>query len=157
MAEVKGLSDLLATMQRLPGELVSKNGGPVRASLWKGVKIIRDEARARAPKKSGNLAKNIVARRDRDPRSNGASERYTIGVKHKRWTAKKKAKARRADGSIDYGDDPYYWRFPEFGTEKQKAEPYMRPAFEVKKQQALDAFVDSIGPGIQRAVQKAKR
>lgn len=158
--KVKGLDQLLKNMQQLPRELVSKNGGLVRSALFKSTKLIRDEARLRAPKDTGNLSRNVIAVRDRNPQQAGASERYQITVRKKRLTKKAKANAaRKANGKIDYraAGDAFYWRFVEFGTAKMAATPFLRPGFESRKEQAVDTFKDSLGKGVARVVRKMKK
>ena len=36
--------------------------------------------------------------------------------------------------------DAWYWRFLEFGTRKMRAHPFMRPALEAKRREAVDAI-----------------
>jgi HK97 gp10 family phage protein len=159
--EVQGLSQLLANMQQLPRELVSTKGGLVRHALFKPVKLVRDLARQKAPKRTGNLARNIIAVRDRDPERSGASERYIIGVRKKRWTKKAKNDAKRnARGHVIKGadnNDAFYWRFPEFGTAKMPAHPYMRPAFEETKGEQVSTFKDDLAQGIQNVVARMRK
>lgn len=158
--QVKGLSELLKNMEQLPRELVSKRGGLVRSALFKAAKTVRDEAKQRAPRDTGALQANVVTVRDKDPQATGASERYAVTVKKKRWTGKAKAKAKKtAGGKIDYrkSGDAFYWRFVEFGTSKMRAQPFLRPAFESQKDAALDEFKQSLATGIQRTVRKMNK
>lgn len=48
----------------------------------------------------------------------------------------------------------FYWRFREFGTEKQKAQPFMRPAFEKNLQRVQDIFADRLRRVISREAAK---
>ncbi len=156
---VEGLDQLLKNMQQLPRELVSKNGGLVRSALFRATKLIREEVRARAPVDTGNLKRNVIAVRDRNPQAAGASERYVITVRRKRQTKAAKAKAKRkANGKIDYraSGDAYYWRFVEFGTSDTRAQPFLRPGFEAQKQAAVTEFKDTLSKGIARTVRKMR-
>jgi len=45
---------------------------------------------------------------------------------------------------------PWYWRFLEFGTQKQSAQPFMRPAMENNLQTATDAVAQSLKPAIDK-------
>ncbi len=157
---VEGLDQLLKNMQQLPRELVSKNGGLVRSALFKATKLVREEVRARAPVDTGNLQRNVIAVRDRDPKASGASERYVVAVRKKRYTKAAKAKAvKTKKGKINYraSGDAFYWRFVEFGTEKSRAQPFLRPGFEAQKQPAVDTFKESLGTGISRVVRKMRK
>lgn len=158
--QVRGLDQLLKNMEQLPRELVSKNGGLVRSALFKATKRVREEARKRAPRDTGNLSRNVIAVRDKNPQANGASERFMITVRGKRWTKKAKEKAvRKSSGKIDYrrSGDAFYWRWVEFGTRFVRAQPFLRPAFEGEKEAALEDFKSSLATGITRVVRKMRR
>ncbi len=144
-AIVLGLDELLRALERLPRELAAKNGGPVRSALFQAGKVIREEARRRAPQgKTGNLKRAVRMRRERNPRANGHAEQYIIDVRTGR---KGSGKANQA----------YYWRFVEFGTRKAAARPFLRPAFEAKKREAVDVFQRVLDRRIQLAVRRARR
>jgi HK97 gp10 family phage protein len=143
---VQGLSQLLKNMEQLPRELVSKNGGLVRSALFQSTKRVRDKARQLAPKQTGAMSRAVVAVRDKDPQKTGASERYGVGVR--------KVKKTKAKPSAS---DPFYWRFVEFGTEKMKATPFLRPAFEQEKEAALADFSASLARGIARVTRKMSK
>lgn len=158
--KVQGLDQLLKNLEQLPQELVSKNGGLVRTALFKATKRVRERARATAPRDTGNLSRNVIAVRDKEPRANGASERYVVTVRKKRWTKQAKERATRLQsGKIDYrrSGDAYYWRWVEFGTATQRAQPFLRPAFEGEKEQAVADFKDSLSGGIRRVVSKMSK
>lgn len=176
LVQVQGLSELGETLRRLPKEIASKNGGPLKAALFQALKPIRDEARARAPQHegeplkkgrqpSGTLSRNIIAKREGRPDKYGMTELYHVTVR----TGKK----------LKTGD-AYYWRWVEFGhaivprkpkkakwkAHREKAHatgkrvaprPFMRPAFESQKVRSLETFKSSFARGMQRAVRKARR
>lgn len=157
--KVEGLSELLANLEALPRELASKNGGPLSKALRKAANLIRDDAEARAPSDTGNLRRQIRAMRSRNPREHGATELYMVGVRRTRMTAKAKKNAPRTKGGkIDRraAGDAFYWRFIEFGAYggKVAAKPFLRPAFEARKEQALTTFKDELAAGIKAAVAK---
>ncbi|GAB3388119.1 HK97-gp10 family putative phage morphogenesis protein [Lysobacter fragariae] len=134
--DVKGLQGVLNALQQLPREVASKRGGPARAALAKGAKVIRDEARSLAPYDSEgdevHIRNELVMKRDPAPQQSGANERYLVIVRRRAW----------------------YWRFKEFGTEKMRAEPFMRPAFEGKKEAALNVIIETLKTGIDRIAAK---
>lgn len=171
---ITGLKELGETLRQLPREIASKNGGPLKAALFQALKPIRDEARARAPahdgaplkkgkQPSGTLKKNIIAKREPRPDKFGLTELYHITVR----TGKK-----RKTG------DAFYWKFVEFGhaivPRRSRGEslrahrkavakygrvaprPFLRPAFESRKHEALETFKTALTRGIARAVRKAR-
>lgn len=56
--QIVGLADLLADFERLAKSQSTK---ALRRATVAGAKVIRDEARKRAPKKTGKLRRNIVS------------------------------------------------------------------------------------------------
>jgi HK97 gp10 family phage protein len=145
----------------LPKQLAGKNGGPVRGALFAAGRIIRDEAINLAPigkgtPNPGNLRKQIFIYRDRNPRaSTGAVERYLISVR----TGRKVKRRFQVSGGTRAltGGDAWYWFWVEFGTSKQKAQPFMRPAFESQKRRALATFIRELRTGVRKIAARAKR
>jgi hypothetical protein len=156
--EVKltGMEGVLETLKSLPPEIVSKKGGPVRAALAKGALVILKQAKANfraavaLPGKSGITIttgfteKNIVMRRKQPfPGVNG--ERYVItvaGKKHPnenllRRKSRSTGKRHRAGPQarpVQANDIAFMM---EYGTSKQAATPWLRPAFNAKAHEAI--------------------
>lgn len=160
-----GLKETVLALRELPMEIGGKNGGPLRGALFAATKIIRDGARANAPRGEetpmpGNLKRQIYAYRDRNPRgSTGAAERYIISVrKGRRGSRSRKHEqfgqpAARSSVNVVAGD-AYYWFFVEFGTVKQGAQSFMRRAFEENKESAVLRFTTELRRGVTQAVQR---
>lgn len=154
--QIEGLSELLETLERLPPEIVSKGGGPVRTALRKAAVIIQKEAQAnvrriilepnkdgRTPESSGTLEKSIIVSR-RKPRSGFKGERFQVRVK-------RGAKNPRGVTANKYGG------VLEFGYEGVPAKPWLRPAFETRKQEALTIFMSELRKRIDAAARKARK
>ena len=58
---------------------------------------------------------------------------------------------------VDYEGDPFYWFMHEFGTTKKEARPFMRTAFEAKKQDAVNAMAKRMRKSIERFKKKIER
>lgn len=157
---IEGLDELLNKLQALPGELASRNGGPVRTALFKAAAVVRDEARNRAPVRSGLMRDNIVAKRNRNPGEHDATEEYGVGVaagsKRKYANTRRNRRARKAGEEYTAPSVAFYWRFIEFGTAKLAARPFLRPAFDQTKEQALAVFKTELAAGIDRIVRKLR-
>lgn len=148
-----GLDGVLDNLKKLGAE-ASKRGGPARAALAKAAKVIRDEAIKRAPEKTGNLRDNIIMKRDPKPQMVGAAEVYWVGVKgggrRKYADTKRNRRNRRTGQEYEVSGNAWYWKFHEFGTEKMRARPFLRPAFEATKQEALETIITELKRGIER-------
>jgi HK97 gp10 family phage protein len=164
-AEIEGLAGLLDALKALPAEVVSKSGGPVKTAMRKAANVIRDEARRRvaydASKPGPHVRDNIVSQRDSHPERIGLQgERYRVGVrggaKSYANTRRNRQKGRTGKKYTTVGTT-YWWRFLEFGTEKMHAKPFLRPAFESKRDEALAVIVSELTDGIAKAAAKVKR
>lgn len=143
--EVNGFDELKKKMRDLPKNIAIKC---LRGALVGASGVIKREAIARAPNKTGRLKKAIYVKRL--SKTGTLSERYILGVRRGRELQEKDL-------------DAYYWHFIEFGakphdivsTKKNLAsssevfgkkvrhpgtpeKPFLRPAFENKKTEALE-------------------
>lgn len=144
----------------------------VRSALRKAANVIRDEAKRNAPvlsvptkrRKPGTVRDAIVVRFSKLARKDG-NEGVFIGVKPAKGAKYKKvgklfgisirAKVRNSKRGADSPDDPYYWRFLEFGTKKMSARKFMTNAAD-KGNEAIKVFMDSVIPQIEKLNAKAK-
>jgi HK97 gp10 family phage protein len=158
--KITGLDKTVAALRALPREISGKNGGPMRGALFAAARAMRDEAIRLAPEDTGNLKRNIFAYRDRNPAMVGANEHYIVAVRTGRLTKRIKRAYRlgrisprlRAVG----GGDAWYGLFVEFGTARMSAKPYLRPAFESRKNDVVGIFSRELAKGVDRAVARAK-
>jgi HK97 gp10 family phage protein len=154
---IEGLDDVLAALKALP-DSITKNAAPF--AMRKGANVIAKEAKARAPKRTGNLQKRIAVRK-RKRRDAGIALAYSVGVLGGASSTYGNTKSNRRKGLVgktyDRGGTAYYWRFLEFGTEKLAAKPFLRPAFDSKAEEAVKAIADGFRTGLARAVAKAMK
>lgn len=155
--EIKGLRELRAAMLELPKKLDRRI---LTAALMSGAVLIRDEARIRAPilkdpdprRRAGTVQKAIRAQSGRP--NPGMTATVIVRVKPltgkqiARFKTKQRKKGKRIAGS-DNPNDPYYWRFLEFGTSKHPARAFLRPAFETKKEAAAQAIKPALAERIE--------
>lgn len=135
-----GFKELAKALREL-GPRVAKN--TLRRSVAAGATIIKTEARARAPKDTGEMAKDIMVKRERDTRGEMAAT-YSVFVRSGK-------KSRLAGKGRNVQKDSYYWKFVEFGTSKMAAKPFLRPSFESKKEEAVKVIGEKLDEGIQKA------
>lgn len=128
----------------------------LRAAGFAGAEVFRDEAKrnAAAHRKTGVLEKNIIVKRMEEDSEGSKRQAYLVTVRTGKFGA---------DG------DAFYWRFVEqghkfirrgknkkdtlkkrriealeFGTAMAPAYPFMRPAYESKKQEAAAAMTATL-------------
>jgi len=152
---LRGLDDVLAKLKALPPEIASKRGGPVKAALRKGAVVVQREAQANVRRVTQNteeagyastktLEKAIVVRRDPNPQRSGANERYRVLISRKRYEG-------RDTKAVATG------RYLEIGTEHQKAEPWMTPAYMSSREKALSTVEQELIKGVNRAIAKVSK
>ena len=154
--ELKGLDGVLRTLQELPPEVVSKAGGPVKRSLRKGALVLLQEAALNLARATDNLSTDdqentglllsaLVATRGKAP-TDGNGERYLVRVKRLSYQRPGPATTTLATANL-----------LEYGSEKQPAEPWLRPAFAAKAQQAIQTVETELVKDIDRVVRKLAR
>lgn len=159
--EIRGLTGVLDALKSLPPEIVSKRGGPVRASLRAAANVLRDQAKA-------NVARIIAASNDEDDnRSTGLlhksiqtkrsklkpgvrGEAFVVGIRRGQKYPENRQARKEVVTAVQVG------RLLEYGTAKRKPMPWLRPAFDAKKQAALDTFSAEMQKRTEAAIQKAE-
>jgi HK97 gp10 family phage protein len=145
--KVKGLSELQAALDSLPAKI---EANIMRGALRAGANVIRAEAKALVPHQSGTLADSI---------------RTAVSLRRGTVTASVRAGGRGKNGKAS----AYYAHMVEGGTKAHiikarpgsalnlggtavmsvqhpgaKARPFMRPAFDSRQQQAVEAVREYI-------------
>lgn len=153
---VRGLSELLETLKRLPPEIVSKSGGPVRAAARKAMQVMQRQAIENV--------KQIVQQPNKDgttPRSSGTLESAVIvsrvkpkpGFTGEIYKLRVKARARAPNGQTA----AKYGGVLEWGYEGVPAKPWMRSAFDSTKEQVVSVFEQELRKRIDAAAKKARK
>lgn len=146
MAEIQsvtGLKELQKALAELP-QGIARN--VLRGAVNAGATVIKAEAKVRAPALTGILKRSLYQKQIRE-KSNLLLQTFFVGVRQGRSSKKTKK------GVLD----AFYARFVEFGTSKMPAHPFMRPAFEAKKEAAVQAIKDYLTKRIPDEVEKARR
>lgn len=156
LQHVAGLKELQAALKELP-QRIARN--VLRGAVGAGAAVIRNEAKARAPISTGDrgaghpspgtLRRAIYQKQIREL-SSAVKQTFYVGVR--------KGKQYRGQGKKgNLSQDAYYAKFVEFGTAKMAARPFMRPAFEAKKGEAVQAIKDYLAKRIPEEVDKLRR
>ena len=149
--DISGLNGVLETLKSLPAEVVSKRGGPVKLALAKGARLIRDEEKQRLAasiavngnESTGLLMQNIIASRGKTP-SYGKGERYLVRIKRKTYPDKQGSPVTTIKSA----------HLMEYGSEKQTAQPFIRPAFQSTAEDAIKIISDDLVDRVDKIVNK---
>jgi HK97 gp10 family phage protein len=145
---------------------IAAQGRRLDLAATAGTKVVRDRARqiaeAKGIRDTGLLIENIVHKRVRE--NNPFYAEAHVGVRSGDQTRRGKAKAQKLSAKGDAAGaakaiedirDPYYWRFIELGTSKKAARPFIGPALEQSKDDAIAAVSESLKRGIEAAARKS--
>lgn len=140
--------DLLAISNDLKALSVVENRRVLNKATRAGANVVRDEARKRAPKRTGKLKRNIVTLSQKARGNNAAVSGVHIRGRN--------PKSGNSDNSMkaDNPNNSYYWRFIEMGTSKMAAKPFIRPAFETKQQQIDREMIKVVNAAIDEVLKK---
>jgi HK97 gp10 family phage protein len=154
--QLSGLAGVLETLKSLPPEVVAKRGGPVKLALKKGATVILKQAQANLERvtagaddegvrlSTGFLLKNLVATRGKEPRGT-KGERYLVRVRRKRYPGRS---GRGGASTLQTAN------LLEYGSSKQPAEPWLRPAFQAKAAEAIKTIETDLVKRLDAAVKK---
>ncbi len=131
--QISGLKELADRLREI-GPDIERNA--LRSGVSAAAVLIRNQAKATNPDDTGRTDRALYAKFIRE-KSGPNQATYYVGVRSG-------SKERRKDR------DAWYWRLVEFGTVKMPARPFMRPAFESKKMQAVEAIKERIQKRIKR-------
>lgn len=157
---VEGLSEVLQALRGLPPEIVSKAGGPVKLALKRAADVLLQQAKANVraiidtPNASGEdestglLLLSLRAARMKKPAWLRNGEAYAIGVKPgQKYPAAKQSKK----GDVNATQ---VGRLLEYGNENRAPMPWLRPAFDARKGEAIDTFNREVTSRTQKIIKK---
>lgn len=153
--KLSGLDGVLDLLKGLPAEVVSKKGGPVKASLRKGALVLLKEAKLNLARVTGDLdadgtqnstgllQKNLIASRGKAP-TGGKGERYLVRVRSKSYEGRKGERVTTLKTA----------QLLEYGSSQQPAEPWLRPAFQSKAEESIRTVERELVASLDRVVRR---
>lgn len=142
--DFSGLLDLSKDLEALSK---AENRGVMRNATRAAATIFRDEAKKRAPKRTGKLRRNIVVVTMRDRGGGIISGVHVRGANPRTGASDGKMKASNRNNA-------FYWRFVEMGTSNMAPIPFLRPAYDSRQEEAAKAAFDEANRAIDRALIK---
>jgi HK97 gp10 family phage protein len=125
VAEVKGLKECEDFLKTLPDDVSKKM---LVASLMSGAKPIMDQAKQNVQHNFGHSARYTYTLEEGLKRSRIRKTTLAAQVNVTLKKPKNNTKTHKYGVYKEYGDDPFYGRFLEFGTSKMQAKPFLLPA-----------------------------
>jgi HK97 gp10 family phage protein len=142
--EFRGLKELEHNLGYL-SEHLRKRG--VLRMMSRAAVPMRDDAKVRAPilqtpdrrRTPGTILRSIRIWRQR---KTPYAATFYVGIAALSRKAISAFKTATKKVAGDNPNDPFYWRFLEFGTAKMRARPFLRPAFETKKHESANVALE---------------
>lgn len=124
----------------------AENNKVLRDATRAGAEVLREEVIARAPERTGKLKKNVVVLTQKSRRRGEISSGVHIrGVNPETGNSDNTMKAKNPRNA-------FYWRFVELGTVNMPPHPFVRPAFDVRHEQAAQAAITRMNQAIDEAL-----
>jgi HK97 gp10 family phage protein len=153
--DIKGIAELQLLLLDLP-KRVARNG--LRAAVYAAAKVIADEAKVKAPVYQGTVAaghpppgtlKRSIITKQIPEKSNDFKQTYYV-------TVRKGKKYQNQGKKGNKSQDAYYAKFVEYeyGKHGNPAHPFLRPAFDVKANEAQDALKNKLSQRIEEEFRK---
>jgi HK97 gp10 family phage protein len=149
---ISGLEGIVATLQSLPAEVVSKRGGPAKAALAKGARFLRDKekealraaiAGGKTTRSTGGLEKRVIASRGKKPHGT-KGERYVVRIKRGDYI--------NADGVRT--NPLMVANLLEYGSSHQPATPFIRPTAQQHGEETIRVVTTDLVKRLDKAVAK---
>ncbi len=147
--ELHGLKELRAKLKKLPLKIqqrelnraLRRGGAPMLALARQlapvGTSFVR-RLRGKEWKHTGGLLANSIVMRSERKKFLRNTAKQRIGVVQTR----------------NKGDTAFYWRHVEFGTSKQRAQPFLIPSFELLKVHSSNIIRRELLKGVERQARR---
>lgn len=151
---IAGIPELKEALDKLPKAI---SGRALDNAVRKATNVITDEIRARAPMRTDPTPKRLSDKSDKRRKPGYLKKKvgtqrinvtytsayYTAGMRHNAFTGK----ARGA----------FYAYFVEYGTKHMAAKPFIRPAYDAKKTEALNTLLTELDANIVREARRLRK
>ncbi|WP_320720870.1 HK97-gp10 family putative phage morphogenesis protein [Enterobacter sp. 296B2] len=143
--DFSGLNDIAKDLEALSR---AENNKVLRDATRAGAEVLKEEVIARAPVRTGKLKKNVVVVTQKSRRRGEISSGVHIrGVSPRTGNSDNTMKANNPRNA-------FYWRFVEMGTVNMPPHPFIRPAFDVRQEQATEVAIRRMNQAIDEALSK---
>lgn len=139
------MSDLARILQQFEQLQQSVQKKHARKAGRQAMKLVQEQAKWGArriddPQTREKIYQNIVIRNGKSRNKNTVVTRVGIQGGAKGLTDGEV----QGKGKKNRGGDTFYWRFVEFGTARQRAIPFMRPALATKADAVMNQYADEL-------------
>ena len=149
-AQIIGLEDLNQQLQALTTLAGEKQ--KTQKACFDAAKVFQDEVKKQAPKAEAQYYRYYSKKKH----GNNNRKLMKPGTLRKSVSRKRVKFDNNVGTAIVIKPKAFYWRFIEYGTPTMAAAPFIRTAYDLKKQEALDKFKERYRIYIQEIVEKRR-
>lgn len=148
---ITGLESLLGKLDAISDDLRRKGG---RTALRRAGNVIVEKAKENAsriddPVTGRSIAANVTQRWNGRLFRRTGDLGFRIGVQH--------GAVLKNHPDLSENAPTPHWRLIEFGTEKMRAQPFMRPAAESNVNEVINTFATEYEKALDRAIKRAQK
>jgi len=118
--------------------------------------VIKNEAKRRAPVRTGRLRMSIGISRVKEDKAPPGTVQFLVLPKST-ITVRRTIRVDGEKTRTKFKLRSYHGLLLEFGTVKMEARPYLRPAAEATTSEVTRAFIDKIHDGVEKQLAKTRR
>lgn len=157
VVNIRGADQIMKLLHELPKSVTTgKTGGVVAKALRKGARVILNEEKKTLPRaiavggvySTGQLEKKLTIKRKKH---NGKGEKMQISVRSGKYTVTPEGKQRSAKAQMTFYGAA---RMLEYGSSRQPATPWARPAFNAKAAEAISTTEQTLLKDLEKIAQK---
>lgn len=149
--KVHGIQGLMAQLR----EIGAETGGKVLASAARKAFVpVLEAARGMVPVDSGSLRDSLMIGTNRPGEGDTVVAAGIMIGKGKGAKQAQVAAAAFGEGQLKALPPSRRWHFIEFGTSRQAAKPFLRPAIDGNAQAVVDLLAKEVDKGIARAIKR---
>lgn len=148
--KIEGLEGIEKKLKELPQKFAYRG---MRRALRRGANVIRDAARNNAKRFDDPLTKEAIYK-NVAVMGGGARREKAAGGPIMRVGMRGGARFNASASGLPGGNTTGYWRFLEFGTSDQSAQPFLRPALPSSAESALAVIVSSASDELDKELNK---
>lgn len=143
--DFSGLNGIARDLEKLSR---AENNKVLRDATRAGAEVLKEEVIDRAPVRTGKMRKNVVVVTQKSRRKGEISSGVHIrGINPRTGNSDNSMKAKNPRNA-------FYWRFVEMGTVNMPAHPFVRPAFDTRQEEAVNAAIARANRAIDEVLSK---
>lgn len=151
--KLEGADEVIKMLKQVPATVGKKH---MRRAIRQGIVLVRTTIKATAPQRSTTGAKRGVRKGQKQTRPGRLRRLVRVRARRGKRGYLKVSLFYPTEGTSDNPKNAFYWRFVEFGTINQPANPYIQRAVDINFQGILRHVINETNKGLREEINKLK-